>query len=154
MKKFIFLNANLLYFLIILVHLQSTWHKNKLNEVSVVVLSDYPCPFCEDRFENGTKLKDHIETTHHSQVTKLKFNIVLGHLNSDFHTQKITQREGKQIYRCPYCEALFGNGDKLGKHIVTDHWRKNNQIADQRNQETTFEPQSGQQVYFLYLIIT
>ncbi|KAK6631334.1 hypothetical protein RUM44_005860 [Polyplax serrata] len=108
------------------IHLQSAWHKNKVNDVSVIVLSDYPCPFCEARFENGAKLKDHIETDHHSQ------------------------REGKQIYRCPYCEALFGDGDKLGKHIVSLHWGKNSQVTpeeDGTNKRMQL-PQSEQEMQF------
>lgn len=53
----------------ILVHLQSSWHKSKLNEGSISLL--YPCPFCDAHFESGNELKDHIESEHHSQVNKL-----------------------------------------------------------------------------------
>lgn len=79
------------------------------------------------------------------------FNVIVGHLSSEYHAQKYCQREGKQIYRCPYCEALFGDGDKLGRHIVVLHWGKNNQVSGQGTKEETFEPQSGQQVFFVCL---
>lgn len=80
------------------------------------------------------------------------FDIFIGHLNSEYHAQKFSQKEGKQIYRCPYCEALFEDGDKLGKHIVSLHWGKNNQVPNQgTKKKETFEPQSGQQVVLLVL---
>lgn len=74
---------------------------------------------------------------------------LVGHLSSEYHAQKFCQREGKQIYRCPYCEALFGDGDKLGKHIVSLHWGKNSQVTpeeDGTNKRMQL-PQSEQEVF-------
>lgn len=56
--------------------------------------------------------------------------------------------EGKQIYRCPYCEELFADGDKLGKHIVSTHWGKSNRSSNQGANESVIE-QPGQEVLFV-----
>ncbi len=102
-----------------------TEHKEEVEDES-----EFPCWYCDNVFQTGSKLKQHVEWVH-AQVKK-HVCPTCGHVFLKKHLLDVhvtTVHERLKPHKCNICDKTFGEKSSLRKHVAMVHQRLRKHIC-------------------------